>query len=87
MEFVLLLVIFAIGLAAFAFWIAMLLDCARNEPSAGNDKVVWIIIIASTHIIGALIYYFARRRPRRWAQQASRLRRAAGSRELTSPEG
>jgi hypothetical protein len=79
MEFVLLLTILAIGLAAFAFWIAMLLDCTKNEPSAGNDKVVWIIIIASTHIIGALIYYFARRRPRRWAQQVARFARPAAA--------
>jgi len=51
-------------LAGFAFWIWMIIDCATNEPSAGNDKVVWIIIIVFAQIVGALIYYFVRRRPR-----------------------
>ncbi len=51
-------------LAAFAFWIWMIVDCATNEPSTGNDKVVWIIIIVFAHVIGALIYYFVRRRQR-----------------------
>jgi LPXTG-motif cell wall-anchored protein len=39
-----------------------------NEPSTGNDKVVWIVIIVFTYIVGALIYYFVRRRPRRYAR-------------------
>jgi LPXTG-motif cell wall-anchored protein len=51
-------------LAAFAFWIWMIVDCATNEPSTGNDKVVWIIIIVFAHVMGALIYYFVRRRQR-----------------------
>jgi prolipoprotein diacylglyceryltransferase len=52
----------------FAFWIWMIIDCATNEPSTGNDKIVWIVVIVFTHIIGALIYYFVRRRPRRFAE-------------------
>ncbi|MGD0360300.1 MAG: PLD nuclease N-terminal domain-containing protein [Bryobacteraceae bacterium] len=55
-------------LAGFAFWIWMLMDCATKEPSAGNDKIVWILIIVFTQIIGALIYYFVRHRPRRFAE-------------------
>ena len=59
-------------LAGFAFWIWMIVDCATKESNTGNDKVVWIIVIVFTQIIGALIYYFARRRPRRFAEwQAS----------------
>ena len=49
------------GAAGTALWIWMLIDCATNEPSTGNDKVVWILIIAIGQIIGALIYYFSRR--------------------------
>ncbi len=49
-----------VGLVGTAFWIWMLIDCATNEPSVGNDKVVWIIIIVFTQIIGAVIYYFVR---------------------------
>jgi Phospholipase_D-nuclease N-terminal len=49
------------GLAALAFWIWMLVDCATKEPSQGNDKIVWVLVISLTSWIGALIYFFARR--------------------------
>jgi nitrate reductase gamma subunit len=55
-------------LTGFTFWISMIVDCATNEPSTGNDKVVWIVIIVFTYIVGALMYYFVRRRPRRYAR-------------------
>ncbi len=52
-----------IGVAVLAtiFWVWMLIDCATKEPSEGNDKVVWLLVILLTHIVGALIYYFVRR--------------------------
>ena len=52
-----------VGMLLFAFWIWMIVDCAQNEPP-GNDKIVWIIIVITLNWIGALIYYFARRRDR-----------------------
>jgi prolipoprotein diacylglyceryltransferase len=55
-------------LTGFTFWVSMIVDCVAHEPSTGNDKVVWIVIIVFTYIVGALIYYFVRRRPRRFAQ-------------------
>ncbi|MHB1156329.1 MAG: PLDc N-terminal domain-containing protein [Phycisphaerales bacterium] len=54
-----------IALAGFALWIWMLIDCATNEPSEGNDKVVWILVIALVGPIGALIYFLARRGERK----------------------
>jgi len=51
----------SVFLAMFAFWIWMLIDCATNEPSAGNEKIVWILVIIFAHWIGALIYFLARR--------------------------
>ena len=50
-----------IGLFGTIFWIWMLIDCAKNEPREGNDRILWVLIIALTHFVGALIYYFARR--------------------------
>jgi hypothetical protein len=50
-------------LTGFTFWVSMIVDCAIHEPSTGNGKIVWIIIIVFTYIVGAVIYYFARRRP------------------------
>jgi hypothetical protein len=65
-------VLFGLAFFAFvalgtAFWIWMLVDCATKEPSEGNDKIVWVVIIALTHWIGAAIYYFVRR-PKRIAE-------------------
>ena len=53
-----------IGLSALAFWIWMLVDCIQHESSEGNDKIVWVIVIVATKLIGAIVYYFARRTKR-----------------------
>jgi len=60
----LVLTLLALG---FSFWIWMLVDCATKEPSGGNDKLIWVLIIVLGHFIGALIYYFVRR-PQRYAR-------------------
>ena len=57
----LLLVMMTIGLGGTILWVWMLVDCATKEPSEGNDKIVWILVIVLTHFIGALIYLLARR--------------------------
>ncbi len=46
------------------FWLWMLVDCALHEPSKGNDKIVWILVIILVQFIGALLY-FVFRRPKR----------------------
>ena len=51
----------ALGVASFAIWIWMLIDCITKEPSEGNDKLIWILVIVFTGVIGAAIYYFVRR--------------------------
>lgn len=58
------------GLAALAFWIWMLIDCIKNEPSEGNDKLIWVLVIVLTNWIGALIYFLVRR-PNRPAKQVA----------------
>ncbi|MBN2110069.1 MAG: PLDc_N domain-containing protein [Methanosarcinaceae archaeon] len=50
-----------IGLLGTIFWIWMLLDCAMKEPSEGNDKLIWVIIILFAHLPGALLYLLFRR--------------------------
>jgi len=42
----------------------MLTDCATKQTSEGNDKIVWVISIVLTHVLGAAIYLFARRAKR-----------------------
>jgi hypothetical protein len=58
---ILLLIPLAFVILSTIFWIATLVDCAVNEPSEGNDKLIWIIILIFTHALGALIYRLARR--------------------------
>ncbi len=62
------IIVLLLLVAGFAFWIWMLIDCAAKEPTAGNDKIAWILILVLTQFIGALIYYFVRRRPRLFSE-------------------
>ena len=61
------LLFLVVGIGGTILWIWMLIDCATKEPSNGNDKIIWILVIALTHWIGALIYLLARR-PKRIEQ-------------------
>jgi len=53
--------IIPLAIACFGFWVWALIDCATNEPDNTNNKVVWIIIIACAHCIGAIVYLLCRR--------------------------
>jgi len=55
------LLFFGFGVCGTVLWIWMIIDCATKEPSAGNEKLIWILIIVLTHWIGALIYLLVRR--------------------------
>lgn len=46
---------------AFIFWLWVLIDCVTKEPSEGNDKIVWTILIIFLPWIGSILYYFVRR--------------------------
>jgi hypothetical protein len=50
-----------LGLASEVFWIWMLVECATKERSEGNTQLIWIVVIAVTNFIGALIYFLIRR--------------------------
>ncbi|MEX0761280.1 MAG: PLDc N-terminal domain-containing protein, partial [Dehalococcoidia bacterium] len=45
-----------LGVLGTVFWIWMLVDCATKEADTGNTKIVWVIIIAITNVIGAALY-------------------------------
>ena len=47
--------------ASTVFWIWMLVECATKEKTEGNRQLIWIIVIAVTHLVGALIYFLVRR--------------------------
>ena len=67
MELIIPLAFWAVLVLGTIFWIRILIECATKEPSRGNDKLVWILIIVLAHAIGALIYFFVRR-PKRIAE-------------------
>ena len=57
--FIMLWLVIVVG--GLYLWIWTLIDCIKNEPSEGNDKVVWVVVIAVMNWIGALIYLIVRR--------------------------
>ncbi len=59
---VMVIVLIGIMIAAFVFWIWMLVDCAKRKFRKENEKVVWILIIVLVGLIGSIIYYFVVKR-------------------------
>ncbi|MBE7383875.1 MAG: PLDc_N domain-containing protein [Leptolyngbya sp. SIO1E4] len=51
----------AIVVVGSILWMLMLMDCAMQEPSQGNTKIVWVLIIIFTTWVGALAYLLFRR--------------------------
>ena len=50
-----------LGMVGLVFWIWMLVDCLTKEPSEGNDKIIWVLVIVLLNWLGALIYLCVRR--------------------------
>jgi len=50
-----------VALAAFAFWLWMLIDVITKCPSEENKKIIWILVVIFTGAIGAAVYYFVQR--------------------------
>lgn len=48
-------------LVSFVLWVWMLADCLKKETDEGNTRLIWVIVIIFTYIIGALLYYLMRR--------------------------
>lgn len=51
----------ALAVAAFVFWILMVVDCATKVPEAGSTKIVWILIVILLGILGAILYFVIQR--------------------------
>lgn len=66
MEVVFLLMVMTFGIGGMLLWIWTLIDCIRNESDQGNERIIWVVVIAAAHLIGAMIYLVVRR-PRRIA--------------------
>ena len=52
----------AIGIFSIVFWIVMLVDSVQRKFKKSDERIVWVIVIVLTGVIGALIYYFVVKR-------------------------
>jgi len=50
------IVILLIGLVCLAIWIWALIDAIRNPALESTMRIVWLLVIFFTGIIGAIIY-------------------------------
>ena len=55
------LVLAAISIGLFVFWIWMLVEVLTKEPSDGDSKLVWALVVIFLGQLGALLYFFIRR--------------------------
>ena len=46
------------GILFFVFWIITLVDAIKRKFGKENEKLIWILVIVLTGVIGSLIYYF-----------------------------
>ncbi|HOC96369.1 MAG TPA: PLDc N-terminal domain-containing protein [bacterium] len=54
LKFIITIAIILFIIWAIAFWIKMIVHLMNSKS---EDKVAWVLILLSTNIIGALIYY------------------------------
>ncbi len=55
----LVLLFLTVGIAAFAFWIWAIIDVvnvADDSMFKAGDRLIWVLVIVFTHVIGAIIY-------------------------------
>lgn len=46
-------------LAPFLLWLWMLIDCAIRKFPTDTSKLIWLLIIFFTYIVGAVVYFLA----------------------------
>ncbi|MCC9608833.1 PLD nuclease N-terminal domain-containing protein [Blastopirellula sp. JC732] len=46
----------AFGLLLSIFWVWALIDAIRNPRLSSNQRLIWVIVILLTQILGAIIY-------------------------------
>jgi len=47
----------AASMLALAFWVWMLVACIHNNTLSKEQKVLWVFLVACTHLVGAFIYF------------------------------
>ena len=52
------LLVGGVALAAFIFWIWMLIHAVTNKGLGDGEKIAWVLVVFFLHFLGALIYFF-----------------------------
>ncbi len=52
------LVAIALIVATTALWVIALIDVLKREFPGENEKLIWVLVVALTGCIGALIYWY-----------------------------
>ncbi len=47
-----------LGLAAFAFWLWMLIHAITNKGLRDGERIVWVLVIIFLNVVGSIIYFF-----------------------------
>jgi hypothetical protein len=47
-----------LSLAAFAFWLWMLIHSITNKGLADGEKIVWVLVIIFLPFLGSILYFF-----------------------------
>ncbi len=50
-----------IAIVATIFWLWMLIDSITNAALNGTEKLIWVLVILFTHILGAILYFLLAR--------------------------
>lgn len=58
---IILLILGGFYLVSLILWVWTLADCLKKETDEGNIRLIWIIVIVFTYILGAFLYYLIRR--------------------------
>lgn len=57
-----LLFLLIVGVAAFGFWLWMLIDALQNPTLDSTGRLIWVLVIIFLHGLGAVIYFFVGRK-------------------------
>jgi len=55
------IILFVLVVLGPALWLGALLSCLRHEPSTGNTKIVWVLVVLLAFVVGPLLYLLVRR--------------------------
>ena len=44
------------------FWVVMLVDVVQRRFADSTTKLIWVLVVISTHFVGALVYYVVGRK-------------------------